>query len=69
MTLKDLANFKGSGWSRRAFISRRRHLELPPPSQAWATNEYLNILQACLPQWARASRSLRSDPRIPNTGT
>jgi gamma-glutamyltranspeptidase/glutathione hydrolase len=25
---------------------------LPPPSQAWAAEEDLNILQACLPQWA-----------------
>jgi len=27
-------------------------LELPPPSQAWAADEFLNILQTCLPQWA-----------------
>jgi gamma-glutamyltranspeptidase / glutathione hydrolase len=53
MTLKDLANYKGE-WVEAAHT--RYHgfdiLELPPPSQAWATNEILNILQACLPQWA-----------------
>ena len=27
-------------------------IELPPPSQAWAAEEILNILQACVPQWA-----------------
>jgi gamma-glutamyltranspeptidase / glutathione hydrolase len=53
MTLKDLANYKGE-WVEATHT--RYHgfdiLELPPPSQAWATNEILNILQACLPQWA-----------------
>jgi len=53
MTLKDLANFKGK-WVEPARVQYHGVdiLELPPPSQAWATNEYLNILQACLPQWA-----------------
>jgi len=53
MTLKDLANYKGE-WVEPA--RTRYHgfdiLELPPPSQAWATDEILNILQACLPLWA-----------------
>jgi gamma-glutamyltranspeptidase/glutathione hydrolase len=53
MTLKDLAAYKGE-WVEPAHT--RYHgvdiLELPPPSQAWATNEMLNILQACVPQWA-----------------
>jgi gamma-glutamyltranspeptidase / glutathione hydrolase len=53
MTREDLANYKGE-WVEPAHT--RYHgfdiLELPPPSQAWATNEILNILQACLPQWA-----------------
>jgi len=53
MTLKDLANYKGE-WVEPAHT--RYHgfdiLELPPPSQAWAANEMLNILQACVPQWA-----------------
>jgi len=25
---------------------------MPPPSPAWATNEMLNIVEACLPKWA-----------------
>jgi gamma-glutamyltranspeptidase / glutathione hydrolase len=52
MTLEDLANYKGE-WVEPA--RSRYHgydiLELPPPSQAWATEEILNILQACMPQW------------------
>jgi gamma-glutamyltranspeptidase/glutathione hydrolase len=53
MTLEDLANYKGE-WVEPAHTKYRGVdiLELPPPSQAWATNEMLNILQACVPQWA-----------------
>ena len=53
MTLKDLANYKGK-WVEPARVQYHGFdvLELPPPAQAWAANEYLNILQACLPQWA-----------------
>jgi gamma-glutamyltranspeptidase / glutathione hydrolase len=53
MTLKDLANYKGK-WVEPAHIQYHGFdiLELPPPSQAWAAEENLNILQACLPQWA-----------------
>ena len=53
MTLDDLANYKGewvdAGDER---LSRLRRLRLPPPSQAWATDEMLNILEACVPKWA-----------------
>jgi gamma-glutamyltranspeptidase/glutathione hydrolase len=53
MTLKDLANYKGK-WVEPARVQYHGFdvLELPPPAQAWAANEYLNILQACVPQWA-----------------
>src|SRR5580704_16343394 len=53
MTLKDLANYKGK-WVEPARVQYHGFdiLELPPPSQAWAADEYLNILQTCLPQWA-----------------
>jgi gamma-glutamyltranspeptidase/glutathione hydrolase len=53
MTLKDLANYQGK-WVEPAHIQYHGFdiLELPPPSQAWAAEEELNILQACLPQWA-----------------
>lgn len=53
MTLADLANYRGE-WVEPAHTQYHGFdiLELPPPSQAWAANEILNILQACLPQWA-----------------
>jgi gamma-glutamyltranspeptidase/glutathione hydrolase len=53
MTLEDLANYKGE-WVQPAHTKYRGVdiLELPPPSQAWAANEMLNILQACVPRWA-----------------
>jgi gamma-glutamyltranspeptidase/glutathione hydrolase len=53
MTLKDLANFKGK-WVEPARVQYHGVdvLELPPPSQAWAADEILNILQTCVPQWA-----------------
>ena len=53
MTLKDLANYKGK-WMEPAHIQYHGFdiLELPPPAQAWAADEELNILQTCLPQWA-----------------
>jgi len=53
MTLEDLANYKGE-WVEPAHTQYHGYdiLELPPPAQAWATDEILNILQACVPQWA-----------------
>jgi gamma-glutamyltranspeptidase/glutathione hydrolase len=53
MTLEDLANYKGE-WVEPATIKYHGFdiFELPPPSQAWAANEMLNILEACVPQWA-----------------
>jgi gamma-glutamyltranspeptidase/glutathione hydrolase len=60
MTLEDLANYKGE-WVEPARSRYRGYdiLELPPPSQAWATEELLNILQACVPQWT-AGQTLAS---------
>jgi len=52
MTLQDLSEFQGR-WVEPA-VSRYHGLELaelPPPSQAWATDELLNILEACVPKW------------------
>jgi len=53
MKLKDLATYKGK-WVEPARVQYHGFdvLELPPPAQAWAAGEYLNILQACMPQWA-----------------
>jgi gamma-glutamyltranspeptidase/glutathione hydrolase len=53
MTLQDLANYHGE-WVEpaRARYHGYEVLELPPPSQAWATGEILGILQECVPKWA-----------------
>jgi gamma-glutamyltranspeptidase/glutathione hydrolase len=53
MTIEDLAAYAGE-WVEPASTTYRGFdvLELPPPSQAWATNEMLNILEACVPKWA-----------------
>ena len=53
MTMQDLANYKGE-WIEPATVKYHGFdiLELPPPAQAWAANEMLNILEACVPQWA-----------------
>lgn len=52
MTLEDLANYRGE-WVQPAHTRYHGYdiYELPPPSQAWAANEMLNILQACVPRW------------------
>jgi gamma-glutamyltranspeptidase/glutathione hydrolase len=53
MTLEDLAAYRGE-WADPA--ASRYHgfdvYELPPPSQDWAAQEMLNILEACVPRWA-----------------
>jgi len=53
MTLADLADYHGE-WVEPARIRYHGYeiLELPPPSQAWAADEILSILQACVPRWA-----------------
>jgi len=53
MTLEDLAHYHGE-WVEGARTRYHGYelVELPPPSQAWATDEMLNILQTCVPQWA-----------------
>jgi gamma-glutamyltranspeptidase/glutathione hydrolase len=53
MTLEDLARYQGE-WLEpaRSHYHGYEVLELPPPAQAWATNEMLNILAACVPKWA-----------------
>ncbi|HET9830801.1 MAG TPA: gamma-glutamyltransferase family protein, partial [Vicinamibacterales bacterium] len=53
MTLDDLSSYKGE-WVEPAITQHHGFdiVELPPPSQAWAANESLNILDACVPTWA-----------------
>jgi gamma-glutamyltranspeptidase/glutathione hydrolase len=66
MTLADLAAYKGE-WVEP--VVTRHHgfdiAELPPPSQDWATNESLNILDACLPKWAPGQTLASLGPRNP----
>ena len=52
MTLEDLANYHGE-WVEPARTTYHGYeiIELPPPAQAWAAEEMLNILQACVPKW------------------
>jgi gamma-glutamyltranspeptidase / glutathione hydrolase len=53
MTLEDLAHYHGE-WVEGARTHYHGYdlVELPPPAQAWATNEMLNILESCVPRWA-----------------
>jgi len=64
MTLADLANYHGE-WVEPARTHYHGYeiLELPPPSQAWAAEEILNILQACVPQWAPGQTLASLGPR------
>jgi gamma-glutamyltranspeptidase / glutathione hydrolase len=66
MTLEDLANYKGE-WVEPAHTQYKGFdlLELPPPSQAWATNEILNILQSCMSQWAPGQTLASLGPASP----
>jgi gamma-glutamyltranspeptidase/glutathione hydrolase len=66
MTMEDLANYRGE-WVEPARTEYHGYdvLELPPPSQAWATNEMLNILQACLPKWAPGETLASQGPTNP----
>jgi len=66
MTLEDLANYQGV-WVEPARTRYHGYevLELPPPSQAWATDEMLNILGSCVPQWAPGKTLASLGPRSP----
>ncbi len=66
MTLDDLAGYKGE-WVEPARTQYHGVdiLELPPPAQAWAANEMLNVLQVCLPQWAPGQTLASLGPRNP----
>src|SRR5262245_59967152 len=66
MTLDDLANYQGE-FVEAATSNYRGYdvYELPPPSQAWAANEMLNILEACVPKWAPGHTLASLGPRDP----
>jgi gamma-glutamyltranspeptidase / glutathione hydrolase len=52
MTLDDLAHYSGE-WQSPAATNYHGYdvSTLPPPAQTWATDEMLNILEACVPVW------------------
>jgi len=64
MTLADLAAYHGQ-WVEPAVTSYHGFdiAELPPPSQAWAADEMLNILEACVPRWAPGQTLASLGPR------
>ena len=66
MTLEDLANYRGE-WV--APVVSPYHgvdvYELPPPSQDWAAEEMLNILEACVPKWAPGETLATLGPTSP----
>ncbi|HLA74167.1 MAG TPA: gamma-glutamyltransferase family protein [Steroidobacteraceae bacterium] len=66
MTLADLEQYAGE-WVEPARSTYHGYelLELPPPSQAWATNEMLNILEACVPTWAKGQSLASLGPKNP----
>ena len=66
MTLADLESYKGE-WVELASNTYRGYtlLELPPPSQDWAANEMLNVLEACLPKWAPGQTLASLGPTSP----
>lgn len=66
MTLDDLANFKGE-WVTAAESTYHGFTlaELPPPSQDWAANVMLNVLEACVPKWANGRTLADLGPRSP----
>jgi gamma-glutamyltranspeptidase / glutathione hydrolase len=66
MTLEDLAAYQGE-WVEPAKSSYHGKdiLELPPPSQAWAVNEIMNVLEACVPRWTPGQTLASLGPDAP----
>ena len=66
MTLEDLAAYKGE-WVEASHTTYHGHevYELPPPSQAWAALEMVNVLEACVPVWTPGQTLASLGPRSP----
>jgi gamma-glutamyltranspeptidase / glutathione hydrolase len=66
MTLADLAGYHGE-WVEPATSVHKGYdiYELPPPSQAWAAEEILQILDTCLPAWAPGATLAGLGPASP----
>jgi gamma-glutamyltranspeptidase/glutathione hydrolase len=66
MTLDDLAAYQGQWVEPAATLYHGYAInELPPPSQAWAANLMLNILEACVPKWGNGESLAQLGPRNP----
>src|ERR1051326_5281928 len=61
MTLADLAEYSGE-WLTPATTNYHGYdvFTLPPPAQTWATDEMLNILEACVPTWSPGKTDRKS---------
>ena len=66
MTLDDLGQYSGE-WTTAAKTNHHGYdvFTLPPPAQTWATDEILNILDACVPQWAPGQTLASLGPASP----
>ena len=66
MTLADLAAYKGE-WVELAHTTYHGHdvYELPPPSQAWAALEMVNVLEQCVPAWTGGRSLAALGPKSP----
>src|SRR5215470_347216 len=66
MTLDDLAHYSGE-WLPPATTNYRGYdvSTLPPPAQTWATDEMLNILEACVPVWSPGKTLANLGPADP----
>jgi gamma-glutamyltranspeptidase / glutathione hydrolase len=66
MTLEDLASYAGQ-WVTPATTTYHgfQTSMLPPPAQTWAADEMLNILEACVPQWAPGQTLATLGPASP----
>jgi gamma-glutamyltranspeptidase / glutathione hydrolase len=66
MTLDDLAHYSGE-WQTAATTNYHGYdvSTLPPPAQTWATDEMLNILEACVPVWAPGKTLAALGPASP----
>ena len=66
MTLDDLASYRGEWLQPLDTVYHGSHvLELPPPSQGFAANEALNILDACVPKVIPGESLASLGPRNP----
>jgi gamma-glutamyltranspeptidase/glutathione hydrolase len=66
MTLDDLATYTGE-WVTPTTTTYHGYevFTLPPPAQTWATEEILNILEVCVPQWVPGQTLASLGPASP----